>query len=379
MELRKFTCPEIVFGEGCRSLVGQYIKNFGVDKIMLVSDPQVSSQAWFKDIVDSLDRAEIDYVIETEVTVNPKDYECDKIGEQYRAQKCELILAVGGGSVIDCAKGVGVLASNTGSIRKYEGIDEICYPIPPLICIPTTSGSAAEISQFAIINNTQESYKMALVSKTLVPDLALMDPETTYTQSPTITIDSGLDVLAHAIEAVASNASSPLTDLHAKEAARLVIKWLAIAIKEASHPEARAGMLQASMNAGLAFSNASLGLVHAIAHALGGRYHLIHGELNGLLLESVVRFNYEQAKDKYQLIEKIFVEELGMSQTLSLAEMIHEFVKSIRPNRLLSDQGEIIEDIELTIKWVLRDPCIATNPREVSVKDVKMLYEEIRG
>ncbi len=379
MELRKFTCPEIVFGEGSRRLVGQYIKNFGVNKIMMISDANVSKQAWFEDVTVSLNDADIEYVLTTNVTVNPKDHECESIAQLYKDEYCELILAVGGGSVIDCAKGVGVLATNSGTIHSYEGIDEICYPIPPLICIPTTSGSAAEISQFAIINNTIEQYKMALVSKTLVPDLALMDPETTYTQSDTITIDSGLDVLAHAIEAIASNASSPLTDLHAKEATRLVIKWLPIAVKSPNHIAARSGMLQASMNAGLAFSNASLGLIHGIAHALGGRYDLVHGELNGLLLEAVVRFNYEAAKDKYSGVEKIFYEELCVDKTLILPDLIRLFIDRIRRNRMLSSQRSELENIEDTIKWVLRDPCIATNPRSVSAKDVKLLYEKIGG
>lgn len=379
MELRKFTCPEIIFGEGSRRLVGQYIRNFGVEKVMLISDPLVSSQEWFNDILDSLIVADVEFILSTNITVNPKDYECDAIGKEYRKEKCELILAVGGGSVIDCAKGVGVLATNEGRVNNYEGIDEICYPIPPLICVPSTSGSAAEISQFAIINNTSDRYKMALVSKILVPDLALMDPETTYTQSKTVTIDSGLDVLAHAIEAIASNASSPLTDLHAKEAARLVMKWLPIAAVSPNHCKARAGMLQASMNAGLAFSNASLGLIHALAHALGGRYNLIHGELNGLLLETVIRFNYDVAKEKYEEIEAIFSKELNYDKSLKLPEMVSLFINSIRQNRLLSDQGSTLENIDETIEWVLRDPCIATNPKSVTVEDVKVLYEKIRG
>ncbi|MBN2899083.1 MAG: iron-containing alcohol dehydrogenase [Clostridia bacterium] len=377
MELRKFIAPEIVYGNESRKLVGQYMSNFGVDRIMLISDPIVSCQMWFQDIVDSLDAAEVEWILETGVSINPRDYECHTIAETYQQEKCELILAVGGGSVIDCAKGVGVLVSNGGHISEYEGVDEIMFPIPPLICIPSTSGSAAEISQFAIITNTDLGYKMALVSKTLVPDLALMDPETTYTKPADITIDTGLDVLAHATEAMVSNASSPLTDLHAKEAVRLVLQWLPLAVREPLNPKAREGMLRASMSAGLAFSNASLGLVHAVAHALGGKFDLIHGELNGLLLSSVVAFNYEYAKKQYQVLESICQEILHIDQEQPLYVTYQQFIDNVRKNRPLSEQGADWEGLMAMIPWVIHDPCIATNPRDVSSEDVKTIYEQI--
>lgn len=377
MELRKFTAPEIVFGEGSRTLAGQYVRNFGVQKIMVVSGPIVSRQLWFQDILLSLDEVGVEWILETGVSVNPKDEECHTIAEQYKREQCELILAVGGGSVLDCAKGVGVMAANSGNIRQYEGVDEICYPIPPLICIPSTSGSAAEISQFAIITNTDTSHKMALVSKTLVPDLALLDPVTTYTMPEDLTIDTGLDALAHATEAIASNASSSITDLHAKEAVRLVIKHLSVAAKHPLDVDAREGMLLASMHAGFAFSNASLGLIHAIAHAIGGHFDLVHGELNGLLLEKVVAFNYESAKAKYVLLEKICYEELHLKENGLLPDIYRHFIAGIRQNRPLLKQGANREGMEAMIPWILADPCIATNPRDVSEKDVRMIYEEI--
>lgn len=377
MELRKFIAPEIVLGNGCRKLVGQYIKNFGVGKIMLVSDANVSSQEWFKDILESLDKDDIHYVMALEVSVNPRDYECHRIAESYQAEGCDLILAVGGGSVMDCAKAVGVLVNNGGDIRHYEGVDEILFPIPPLICIATTSGSAAEISQFAIITHTDENYKMALVSKALVPDLALLDPETTYTAPLDVTIDTGLDVLAHATEAIASNASSPMTDLHAFEAINLVLLHLQAVSTDLGDAEAREGMLRASMHAGLAFSNASLGLIHAIAHALGGRFDLIHGELNGLLIEEVVKFNYSCASEQFRRIEALCYEHLDMPKGMTLDEIYRYFIVSIRRQRKLSKQGVDKDKLMDTITNVLEDPCIFTNPREVVSEDVKMIYEKI--
>jgi len=270
------------------------------------------------------------------------------------------------------------LVSNVGPIHRYEGVDEICMSIPPLICIPSTAGSAAEISQFAIITNTKTKHKMALVSKMLVPDLALVDPETTLTKPFDLTVDSGLDVLAHATEAMASNASSPFSDLHAKEAARLVLTWLPVAAREPGNLLARRKMLLASNHAGLAFSNASLGIIHAIAHALGGRFDLVHGELNGILLEESVRFNYDHAREAYGALEEVYQSVFpGTPDQWRLTDMYRHFIDHLRVNQRLGSMNADRQQMEAMIHWVLHDPCIATNPRQVTAEDVKKIYEQI--
>lgn len=372
--LRKFIAPEFVYGSNASRLAGQFAINVGATRIFLVTDSTIRKLSWFGSITDKLTEDGLEIVIFDSVTVNPKDYECAEGARRYLESGCNLILAIGGGSVLDCAKGIGILTSNPEPLSIYEGVDEIAEAIPPLICVPTTAGSAADISQFAIITNTQEAYKMAIVSKMLVPDLALVDPTVTLTAGFDITVDTGLDVLAHAIESYVSNAASPFTQLHSAESIRLVLTALPALSKDLSNPALRDALMQASLQAGLSFSNASLGLVHAAAHALGGRFDLVHGELNGILLPAVVGYNYDSARNEYDAIACIFESVLGYSGA-SLEVYLRSFIRSIRPNRTLAEQGVTPEGFSALIPWILNDPCVVTNPAIVTAKGVMDLYE----
>ena len=183
-------------------------------------------------IRDSLDEAGIESVLFSAVSPNPRDSEVMSGAELYRSEKCDAIIVVGGGSPMDCAKGIGIVSTNNCHILDCEGVDNVSNPMPPLICIPTTAGTSADVSQFAIINNSAERVKIAIISKSTVPDVALIDPETTTTMDPYLTACTGMDALVHAIEAYVSNASSPLTDLHALQAIRLISANLLTAIAE---------------------------------------------------------------------------------------------------------------------------------------------------
>ncbi len=221
-ELRKFVAPEFVFGPGSLSLVGRYAINFGAQKVLVVTDPGVIAAGWSGKIIDTLDAAGITSVVFSAISPNPRDEEVMAGAEFYRNNECDVIVAVGGGSVMDCAKGIGIVSSNHKNILQFEGIDNVTVPGPPLICIPTTAGTSADVSQFAIINNVQERVKIAIISKTVVPDVALIDPATTLTMDSFLTACTGLDALVHAIEAFVSSAHSPIFDIHALEAIRLI-------------------------------------------------------------------------------------------------------------------------------------------------------------
>lgn len=365
-----------MYGSGATLMAGRFARNIGVMRLFVVTMTDLTSYDWFKDIITSLDDQGLGYDIYDDVSVNPKDHECQRGAERYLKSGCDLILAIGGGSVLDCAKGIGILATNPGPISRYEGVDEIPNALPPLVCIPTTAGSAADISQFTIITNTDEKYKMAIVSKILVPDMALIDPATTLTADFDLTVETGLDVLAHGIESFASNAASPFTKLHAKDSIRLVLESLPALAGNLDNLEYRDLMMQASLQAGLSFSNASLGLVHAIAHILGGRYGLVHGELNGILLPSVVAHNLDGAPDEYEEIRLLFEEVLGYTAG-TLETYIRSFIASIRPSRDMKDFGISKNDFKALIPWILNDPCVVTNPFDVTEESVLMLYENI--
>lgn len=375
-ELRKFLSPEFIFGNDSRLLLGQYLTNFGIEKALIVTDKNVRKLEWFMDIIESIENEAIDFSIFDEVTMNPKDFEVVLGTAGYEEAGADIIVAIGGGSVIDCAKGIGILVSNGGQIYDYEGVDKVDYPIPPLICIPTTSGSAADVSQFAIIISQVNEYKMALVSKMLVPDLALIDPVVTLTCDFDLTVDTGIDAMVHAIEAYVSNASSFITDIHALDAIKNITVHLPKLVKNLNNLDERAIIMGACLSAGLAFSNASLGLVHAMAHALGGRLDLIHGELNALLVEAVVEFNYDASKERYDTIKNLIVEHSNVEED-KISKVIGEFIASIRTNRNLSSMSSEVVDLYDLAKYVLNDPCVVTNPKNVSIEDVVSIYEKI--
>ena len=373
-EMRKFVAPEFIFGIGARHRVGFYALNMQARRVLVVTDPGVTAAGWLAELIDNLDESGIPSVVFDAVTPNPKDTEVMAGAARYRDEGCDVIIALGGGSVIDCAKGIGIVSANGGSILDYEGVDRIPRPGPPLICIPTTAGTSADISQFAIINNTGKRYKIAIISKSVVPDVALVDPETTTTMSPYLTACTGLDALTHAIEAYVSTASSPVVDVHALAAIALVHAHLPIAIADPGNTEARENMTLASLQAGLAFSNASLGAVHAMAHSLGGYLDMAHGESNALLLDHVIRFNFAAASDRYQRIGTMMGIPAATEQTLTAA------IAALRARCGIHDglaaRGVTRGSIEDLAPHAERDACIFTNPRRASLADIKTLYAE---
>ncbi len=213
--MRKFVAPEFIFGIGARSKCADYVRTFGAGKVLLVSDKEVGRAGWTQSIEETLRESGIDYVLYDSVTPNPRESEVMDGAECYRHNKCDMLLVVGGGSPMDCAKGIGIVVSNNRNILSFEGVDNVPVPMPPLICIPTTAGTSADVSQFAIILDTEHSNKIAIISKSVVPDISLIDPETTITMDPALTAETGLDALTHAVESFVSNAASPVTEMHA--------------------------------------------------------------------------------------------------------------------------------------------------------------------
>lgn len=376
--VRKFVNPEIVYGAGSLRLAGQYARAFEARRVLVVTDPGVMAAGWTGRVVDALQEAGIAPVIFSAVSANPRDFEVMNGAEVYRRQECDAIVAVGGGSPIDCAKGVGIVSANRCHILACEGVDQVPLPMPPLICIPTTAGTSADVSQFAIINNTQAAVKIAIVSKSTVPDVALIDPETTTTMDARLTACTGLDALVHAIEAYVSNASSPLTDLHALQAIRLISDHLLTAVAEPGNLAARDRMMLASLEAGLAFSNASLGAVHAMSHSLGGAFDLPHGECNALLLEHVVRFNFPAAEERYREVAAAMglkVANLAAERCLeALTERIGTMRRAAGITARLQEAGVATTDLASLAAKALNDACMVTNPRRPTLAEIEALY-----
>ncbi len=381
LNLRKFIAPEIVYGSGARHLAGRHAGNFGATKVLVVSDPGVGQNGWMDQVIESLAKANIAYSTFTEVSPNPRDHEVMAGAEVYRSQGCDLIIAVGGGSPMDCAKGIGVVATNGTTINNFEGVDEIPLPVPPLIFIPTTAGTSADVSQFAIINDTSRRVKFAIISKMVIPDIALIDPETTITMSPELTAATGMDALCHAFEAYVSTASSPLTDMAAIKSVQLIADNLYGAYNDPDNPDFRDNMMMASLMAGLAFSNASLGIVHAMAHSLGGALDLPHGECNAILLEKAVLYNYHYAAEKYDQLGVAMGQDMESvaepDRAAVVALNVQELRKKLHITQRLHDMGVKINDLAGLAKFAAQDPCLATNPRQTSTQDIEEIYRQI--
>jgi alcohol dehydrogenase class IV len=334
--LRKFVSPEIIFGAGCRHNVGNYAKTFGARKVLVVSDPGVIAAGWVADVEASLQAIGIDYCLYSAVSPNPRVEEVMLGAEVYRENHCDVIVAIGGGSPMDCGKAIGIVVAHGRCILEFEGVDTIRVPSPPLILIPTTAGTSADVSQFVIISNQQERMKFSIVSKAVVPDVSLIDPETTASMDPFL---------------------SACTDIALREKIML-----------------------GSMQAGLAFSNAILGAVHAMSHSLGGFLDLPHGLCNAVLVEHVVAFNYNSAPERFKVIAETFgIDCRGLSHRQVCARLVEHLIAlkhAIGFHETLGLHGVRVADIPFLSRHAMHDPCILTNPRESSQRDVEVVYGE---
>lgn len=378
--LRKFVSPEIIFGVGARKSVANYARTFGARKVLVVSDPGVVSAGWLEDISILLSEEDIEHVTFTEVSPNPRAEEVMKGAQVYQEHNCNVIVAIGGGSPMDCAKGIGIVCANGKHILDYEGIDTIHLPIPPLIFIPTTAGTSADVSQFAIISDPVEKIKISIVSKAVVPDVALIDPETTMTMDPFLSACTGIDALVHAIEAFVSTGAGPLTDMHALDAMRLINENIVTLVQNPSDIQVREQIMLGSMKAGLAFSNAILGAVHAMSHSLGGYLDLPHGLCNAMLLEHVIDFNYKEANDRFKVVaETMGIDTRGLN-TVQIQKALMTRVITLKQEvgltQKLAESGVHITDIPVLSDHAMLDPCILTNPRKSNKRDVAAVYEE---
>lgn len=379
MELRKFVVPEVVVGSEASLLIGRYLTHFGSKKAMVVTDRKVQEQHWFHQIIQSISEVGIEVYVFDEATSNPKDFEVMMGAELFLANDCDVIVAVGGGSPMDCAKGIGIVSTNGGHVLDYVGVDEIRLPGPPLICIPTTAGSSADVSQFAIIGDSLAQVKKAIISKKVVPDLALIDPIPLTTMDSYLTACTGIDALTHAIEACVSNARSDLTHVHALSAIGLIHEHLEQAVQPNRSMETLQSVMMASLHAGFAFSNASLGAVHAMAHSLGGLMDLPHGECNGILLEKVMEANFESAEAMYRMIAgEMGIEAAKMSREEVKAALLHR-IDALRHSIGIPDYfpADPVSDkqMDLLTASALKDPCMVTNPKTLNKKEVKDIYE----
>ncbi len=368
----KFEVPEIVFGRGLIHKLGSCARRLGGRKVLLVSDEGLFRAGWVDVALASLRDAGLDPVYFGGVTPNPKDKEVEAGAQEYVRQGADVIVGLGGGSAMDAAKGIAVVVSNHGRITDYEGIDTIQRPLPPMVMCPTTCGTGSDVSQFAVITDTRNACKTVIGSRTLAPDISLTDPDTLSTLPQEFVCTSALDALSHAIEAFFSLAATSLTDVHAIRSVRLLTSSLVAGVRE-QRPEDLERLSRASLHAGMALSNALLGMAHALAHPLGGRYDLNHGSLNAVLLPEVIRFDLPAVLEKLpELAWGLGCRTNGDSAASArcIEDVVCQLLHDTGAPTSLRSLGVVEEDLPELAGKALHDVCLVTSPRPATRADL---------
>jgi 1,3-propanediol dehydrogenase len=378
--LLKFEIPEIIYGLGALSQIGQCARRLGGERILLVTDPGLIAAGWVDESIKYFQEEDLQYIIYDNVVTNPRDFQVEEGVQLYRRKNCDVIAVVGGGSPVDTAKGIGILASNHGRIHEYEGANLVTQPIPPLLCVPSTAGTGADVSQFAVIANKRTKTKMTILSRAITPDLTLVDPRLLKTKPPELMAATGMDTLTHAIEAYVSSLSWPMTDPHAIHAIELVHEHL-ISATQTKDIGALEGMSIACLEAGMAFSNAILGAVHALAHPLGGMYDIHHGLANSLLLPVVVQKNMEHVPAKFAKIARAMGAETRSRSLDDVARevprQIEELISKLGLPTRLSQVGVDAADIPRLAQMAEEDICMLTNPHCYMKSEIESMYQEV--
>ena len=376
--LLKFQVPEMVFGLNSLAEAGFSAARLGAKRPFIVTDPGIIEAGWVAELVDHLLDAGLQPGIWSGVTPNPKDHEVACGFEQYHAFGGDVIIGIGGGSCLDAAKGIASLTGNGGSIVDYAGVDLVTRPIPPLLMIPSTAGSGSDVSQFCIITDTSNAVKVTIMGRAVVPEISLTDPRLLSTMPQDLAAATGLDALTHAIESYVSLGHNPLADGHALNAARLVNSALQRSVDRPDDLRAGLCMAQASLEAGLAFSNAILGATHAMSHQVGGLLDLPHGVVNGVLLPHVIRFNAAVVPERFAALADAMGLDVDGVPCDVAAEMLAVHVQALAyqvgaPLRL-SELGVRRVDVDGMASTALQDACLTTNPRETTREDIAAIF-----
>jgi alcohol dehydrogenase len=368
-----------VFGEGAVNECGELMRSLNGKKSMIVTDAYLASTPMAAMLQEILKSAGVESYVFGGAEPNPTDINVQKGVVAYRQWDCDSIISLGGGSSHDCAKGIGMVISNGGKIGDYEGVDKSCNEMIPLMAINTTAGTASEITRFCIITDTARKVKMAIIDWRVTPRIAINDPELMKGMPPSLTAATGMDALTHAIEAYVSTAANPLTDAAALMAIKMIYQYLPKAVANGDYMKARDKMAYAQYLAGIAFNNASLGYVHAMAHQLGGYYNLPHGVCNAILLPFVEEFNLIGNLNRFRDIAEAMGENI---QGLSTGEAADKAISAIRTisKQLgipanLNELGVKPEDFEIMAENAMKDACQLTNPRKATKAQVIEMFQ----
>ncbi len=350
------------------------IAALGLKKALIITDGGLSKMGVADQVGKELQKNGIEYEVFDGVNPNPTVSNVNAGLAKLKSAGADCIVSLGGGSSHDCAKGVALVATNGGKIEDYEGVDKSKKPQLPLIAINTTAGTASEMTRFTIITDETRHVKMAIVDKNVTALLSVNDPSLMEGMPAPLTAATGMDALTHAVEAYVSTAASPITDACAVKAIELIAKYLPVAVKEPKNGEAREQMAYAQFLAGMAFNNASLGYVHAMAHQLGGFYDLPHGVCNALLLPHVERFNQRAAKERLDEVGAILGANNADLAGLEVIDAITKLANIVGIPKTLKELGVKEEDFGVLADNALKDVCGLTNPVQANKDEIIAIF-----
>jgi alcohol dehydrogenase len=376
----KFFMPSVnLMGPECLKDAGTDIKALGFKKALIVTDKVLNDIGLVKKLEDVLVENGVGSVIYDGTQPNPTVGNVNDGLEILRKENCDFVISFGGGSPHDCAKGIALVASNGGSIKDYEGVDMSAKPQLPLVAINTTAGTASEMTRFCIITDEERHIKMAIVDKHTTPILAVNDPLLMLDMPKSLTAATGMDALTHAIEAYVSTIATPVTDACAQKAIELIQGYLRAAVANGKDEKARDMMAYAEFLAGMAFNNASLGYVHAMAHQLGGFYDLPHGVCNAILLPHVQEYNAAVSAERLKEVAGFMGVDVSKMTNEEGAAAAIEAIKKLSTDigipSGIKELGAKEEDFDVLAENALKDACGLTNPKQATHEEIVRIYK----
>lgn len=381
MDSFSFTIPQnIKFGAGTLDLLPDLAKELGKSKGYIISGPHLNKIGMVAKCRKALKNAGMESECFTETEGNPSTDTVVKATEGFKKSKADFIVAFGGGSPLDVAKAVAVLATYGGNIVDYEGAGKVMGPVVPMIAIPTTAGTGSEVTAFSVITDHSRNYKLTVVSNYLLPAYVILDPDLIATVPANTAAACGIDAMVHALEAYISKAASPFSDIFAREALRLIGGSIRDYVADRSNPAACESMMVGSLFAGIAFSHARLGNVHAMSHPVSAYFDVPHGVANAILLPTVVDFNKDAADpEKYRYIYGCISKDMGADINFTpdmLAAEIRMLNYELGILPTLSDIGVTSDKFEQMADDAMKSGNIQCNPQFTMKNDILKLYEQ---
>lgn len=380
---REFIIPgQIITGTGALDMSEGALGQFG-KKALLVTDKVMIELGNCAKVEQALKNQGISYSIYSEIIGEPTDTMIENGLKQYKKENCDFLIALGGGSPIDSMKAIGSLVKNGGSITDYMG-KVIDVDMPPMVAIPTTAGTGSEATQFTIITDTKNDIKMLLKGKVLMPSLAISDPQFTMTAPPKITAATGLDALCHAVEAYTSNKAQTLSDTFALSAVKRIFKYLPVAFHNGKDEEARTEMAVAALEAGIAFNNASVTLIHGMSRPIGALFHVAHGLSNAMLMKECLSYalsgTYERFGELGRCIGAATVEDTNKEASEKFLAAVIKLTEELETPSLEEygiDKNVFFDVIEKMAHDAMESGSPQNTRREITQADIEQMYKNL--